>query len=201
MPSHSPRMPFSSFQPQINIYLDCKTLTKDLLRFVCLSFIWDYSLHVCSPGRDWRMWRPIPSLQGVMVTRLGPGSRSSHSSESSLHEIYVDQAPPESWDGRETDSSLEVSSVIKSDTGRLLGKCFTPWQLVRPVHEHRGFSLGISRAGLWDIGWGPLLFCTSVSKCSLVSFGNSSWHGEAGMCLSHSFHCYLSVPSPYILPL
>lgn len=130
-----------------------------------------------------------------MVTQWGPGSRSSHSSESSLHEIYVDQAPPEPWDGRETDSSLEVSSVIKSDTGRLLGKCFTPWQLVRPVHEHRGFSLGISRAGLWGTGWGPLLFCTSVSKCSLVSLGNSSWHGEVGMCfLIPSIVIYLYLP-------
>lgn len=154
MSSHSPGMPFSSFQPQINIYLDCKTLIKDLLLFLSLSFIWDYSLHVCNPGRDCGGYVDLSPhfTGGVMVTQLGPGSRSSHSSISSLHGIYVDQAPPESWDGRETDSSLEVSSVIKSDKGRLLGKWFTPWQLVRPVHEHRGFSLRISRAGLWVRG-------------------------------------------------
>lgn len=126
-----------------------------------------------NPGGDCRGYVGLfPTLQEgacvfTTVTQLGLRSRSSPSAVSSLCECYVmfiRLSRLESSDGRQTDSSLEVSSIIKRDKGIELGKSFTQdrsserasgllcW--VRPVREHRGFSPRMHRAGLRSGVWG-----------------------------------------------
>lgn len=121
----------------------------------------------------------------------------------SMSFMFIRLSRLESSDRRENVSSLEESSVMKSDKGRELRKCFTPWQIIwkglrtsvlgQICARARGFSLRINRGRIIG-GVGPLISWVSVSKCS--SSGTVRY-----TCLSSSFYRYVFVPSPYTLPV